>query len=116
MQEVTKNRFASVGKIDIAQITQDPLTGENTITFISNPLYQAVRCQIEDHDNRTEVRRPDMTIAIYTVDIMLDRCIVELTVSSRITIDNMVYDILNISNDDSKSHTELVAEIINNNV
>lgn len=113
MRYVSDRRFNNIAKIEIAQITQDSTSGENTITYDRDPDLVAVPCQVDPQPAKAELRRPDLTLVSDAWQIMLNRYAPSITILSRVTLtDATIHNVIKVSHDDSHSHTVLDTEIV----
>jgi hypothetical protein len=113
MRYVSDRRFNAIARIQIASITQDSNSGENTITYASDPALTAVACQVDPVSSDAELRRPDLTLVDNGYSILLAQYAPTITIQSNVILDDgTIHNVLKIAHDDSHSHTVLTTEII----
>ena len=106
--------FNALCTIETESVTQDPNSGEETISYAADPLMTSIRCYIEPTSPTTEVRRTDQTIVENAYNICLQGYYPHIDVEDRARLnDNSVHNILAVNSDDTHTVTFLTTEIIN---
>lgn len=104
--------FNSLGTIEAETTLQDPYSGEETISYIVDPLMSNIPCYVEP-TRQMEVRRPDNTIVERAWDICLQGYYPRIDVEDRIVIDGAYnHNILAVKHDDTHTVTFLTTEIV----
>lgn len=106
--------FNSLCTIEPETVTQDPNSGEETITYAPDALMRNIPCYVEPIPAAKEIRRPDQTIVTEAFVIVLkgyyERIDVEDQVRVLTGLQTDVYNILNVYYDDTATHTYLECE------
>lgn len=102
----------SQGYIQHKTIIQDAGSGEETVSYVTDPLLIGIAAQIDQVMAGAEIRRPDSTVVEFAYSIALQGYYPQILVTDRFVIGTDVHDILNVVHDSEHAHTTLTTEIV----
>lgn len=113
MMRELRTIFNTLCTIETEQVTQDPNSGEETLSYIADQQMTAIKCYLEPQ-SQVEVRRPDQTIVERPWAICLQGYFPRIDVEDRARLNTGdLHNILAVKHDDTHAVTFLDTEIIN---